>query len=177
VEKIFILIIVMAVAVFISIPFFFRRGVEEKPEDLDRLKGDREAELNRLKAEKESFLTAIKEIDFDYKVGKLTKEDYQELETKYKTEAAMLLQKIENLEAEMNDAGLKDELEEEIRKTRMTRLADGEGLEEEILSVRKLRAKSLEHLCSKCGAQYQREDRFCSKCGTKLHEDQTSQSF
>jgi hypothetical protein len=110
-------------------------------------------------------------------VGKLTKEDYQELETKYKTEAALLLQKIENLEAEMNDAGLKDELEEEIRKTRRTRLADDKGLEEEILSVRKLRAKGLEHLCSKCGALYQPEDIFCSKCGTKLREDQTSQAF
>ncbi len=175
-EKIFILIIVMAVAVFISIPFF-RRGVEEKPEDLDRPKGDREAELNRLNAEKESLLAAIKEVDFDYKVGKLTKEDYQELETKYKTGAALLLQKIDDLEAEMNKVGLKDELEEEIRKTRRTRLVDDKGLEEEILSVRKLRAKGLEHLCSKCGALYQPEDRFCSKCGTKLGEDQTSQAY
>jgi len=176
VEKIFILIIVMAVAVFISIPFF-RRGVEEDSEDPDRPEGDKEAELNRLNAEKESFLAAIKEVDFDYKVGKLTREDYQELETKYKTEAALLLQRIDNLKAEMNNAGLKDGLEEEIRKTRRTKSADDKGLEEEILSARKLRAKGLEHLCSRCGARYQPEDRFCSKCGTKLGEDQTSQAY
>ncbi|HWP91168.1 MAG TPA: zinc-ribbon domain-containing protein [Thermodesulfobacteriota bacterium] len=175
-EKIFILIIVMAVAVFISLPFF-RGRVEEDSEDPDRPKGDREAELKRLNAEKESLLAAIKEVGFDYEVGKLTKEDYQELETKYKTEAALLLQNIEKLEAEMNDAGLKDGLEEEIRKTRRTKLADDKGLEEEILRARKLRSKGLEHLCSKCGASYQPEDRFCSKCGTKLGEDQTRQAY
>ena len=175
-EKIFILIIVMAVAVFISIPFF-RRRVEEDSEDPDQPKGDREAELNRLNAEKESFLAAIKEVDFDYKVGKLTKEDYQELETKYKTGAALLLQRIENLEAEMSNVGLKDELEEEIRKTRGTRFADDKELEKEILSARKLRAKGLEHLCSRCGARYQPEDRFCSKCGTKLGEDETIEEY
>ena len=47
---------------------------------------------------KEIVLNEIRDIDFDYGLGKLTKDDYTELRNRYRYRAAAILEKISELE-------------------------------------------------------------------------------
>lgn len=61
--------------------------------------------LHNLILQKESAYAAIKELDFDYNMGKLSEEDYQELKQQYKQKAVALLQQIDALSARSNIKG------------------------------------------------------------------------
>ena len=47
---------------------------------------------------KEIVLNEIRDIDFDYGLGKLTKDDYTELRNRYRYRAAVILEQIRELE-------------------------------------------------------------------------------
>lgn len=53
--------------------------------------------LYKLNQQKELAYAAIKELDFDYNMGKLSEEDYNELKRQYKLEAVSVLQRIDQL--------------------------------------------------------------------------------
>ncbi len=99
-ETILIFIIAGGVALFISLPFL---SVGHKRED----KTDKSAQevqdspisnkLRILKDRKESLYTAIKDIEFDYSLGKLSLKDYKELAEQYKLEASKTLKEIDNI--------------------------------------------------------------------------------
>jgi hypothetical protein len=48
---------------------------------------------------KETIYASIKEIEFDYEMGKLSEEDFQELRRQYKNEAVNLLKKIDQTQS------------------------------------------------------------------------------
>ncbi len=56
--------------------------------------------LRELLAEKETVYAAIQELDFDFKSGKLSAEDHQTLRQRHEAEAAVLLQRIDELQAQ-----------------------------------------------------------------------------
>jgi len=45
-----------------------------------------------LEQEKEILFSALSEIEFDYRMGKLSEEDYQHLQTVYRSQAVLILQ-------------------------------------------------------------------------------------
>lgn len=53
--------------------------------------------LLKLTEQKEHAYAAIKELDFDYNMGKLSEEDYKELKQQYKQDAVSFLQQIDAL--------------------------------------------------------------------------------
>lgn len=53
--------------------------------------------LENLVSQKEHTYAAIKELDFDYNMGKLSEEDYQELKKQYKQKAVDILKQIDEL--------------------------------------------------------------------------------
>ena len=169
-EKVLIPIIAIGAAVFVVLPFFKR-----KFERVSHEVGSRnpiEEELRRLNSEKESVYSALKEIDFDYSTGKLSKEDYDELENKYKTQAVALLKEIDSLGGKSYILDLDKEIEKEIRTIRRTKTepTDDEEIEKEILNARQFRVLEDSRLiCSVCGNEYKSDDRFCSKCGARLN--------
>ncbi len=57
-----------------------------------------EEELEELKKRKEDIYSEIRDIEFDYKLGKISKEDYEDLSLRYKVKAAEILQRMEELE-------------------------------------------------------------------------------
>ena len=75
--------------------FLYKDGdARQDREGLDNLPPDPALErINALQNQKESLYSAIRDIDFDYGLGKLSKEDYEELRLKYRVEAASVLQK------------------------------------------------------------------------------------
>lgn len=178
-EKVFILILAIGVAVFIVLPFFRNRLEEASPqEESDTSNNPSEEKFRRLNFEKESLYTALKEVDFDYELGKLSKEDYEELQKKYKLEAASILKEIDDIRIRATSIDLDEEAEKEIRILRETILTNDEEIEKEILNARKSNVKDKANLiCSDCGKEFESDDKFCSSCGKKLNEDTNKQVY
>ena len=165
-ENIFILIIAIAAAIFLALPFF-KKGFQQVAEETDKL-NPLQHRLNMLESEKESIYSAIKELDFDYNTGKLSKDDYHELEKKYKAQAISVLREIDNIQPKTNKYDLGQEIEKEIKATRESGTTYGESIEKEILKARESGTNRTPALiCSKCGNECKTSDRFCSNCGEK----------
>ena len=89
------LFLMLLVGLVVGYPLFLNRklGLKES-EDFDP-KG-----LSHLLVQKEVAYATLKDLDFDFKTGKLSEEDYQELKTRYKNEALNILEKIDNVSRE-----------------------------------------------------------------------------
>ncbi|KAB2832620.1 MAG: hypothetical protein F9K51_04795 [Candidatus Dadabacteria bacterium] len=169
-ETIPALVIALLAAIFISLPFFLRAG--KRPGD-EYFPDKRTEKLKELNSRKDSLLTAIKDIEFDYGLGKLTREDFEELHGKYRIEAASLLKEIDSA----SGAGpapvdrFDDDIEKEIRAERNKFLTpyDDEEIEKEILRAREATwAEPADRYCPKCGSACGSGDLYCSRCGAKL---------
>lgn len=94
---------------------------------------------------KERVYSNIKDLDFDYQMGKIGDEDHQAMRGMLKGEAGAIIDRIEQLQG---------------GDKRM-------ALEREIARHRKRGSVSSVE-CPECGAAIKSADRFCSGCGHKL---------
>lgn len=102
--------------------------------------------LNDLLLRKEALYASIKDLDFDYRMGKLPEEEHRRLVDEYKGEAASVLAAIDRLQ------GKGDQREPQVE-----------------VGQQKVREKGA-IFCSNCGAQQQTTDTFCANCGQKLRK-------
>jgi hypothetical protein len=175
-ETILALAIALLAALFISAPFFLRRGRAGGEEYFPDPRAEKAKELG---SRKDSLLTAIKDIEFDYGLGKLSRGDFEELHGKYRAEAAGLLKEIDSLGAGAPDDGWDDDIEKEIRaeRSKFAFSYDDEELEKEILRAREVAWNDTPaRYCPKCGNGSGAEDLFCSKCGAKLDQPTETQN-
>ncbi len=163
-------------AIYIALPFFLKSGAQENEFSVisDVRTVDPTAEkLKSLDNQKEALYSAIKDIEFDYGLGKLSEDDYGELKNKYKLEAAAVLKEMDQTQIKGGTKGPDYELEQEImsyRSKEPENLTEDKKIEEEISAFRSASKKTeKENKCSECGSQYSSEDMFCSKCGAKLN--------
>ena len=107
-----------------------------------------EDELEALRRKKEVVYGNIKDLDFEYKMGKLGDQDYQRLRNELKLEAALL---IENMERARKGKSPDEALENEIRS-------------------RRARSKAPEDVsrCPKCQSPNAGNSKFCPECGFDL---------
>lgn len=158
-------------ALFIALPFFLGRrddgSNDNKTSSHPALK-----RLEALQGRKESLYSAIRDIDLDYGLGKLTVEDYEELRQKYRFEAASVLKEIDAIT--QGSGELDAVIEDEIQKARgvSSRNSEEDEIEMEVLRARApARAEfsaRTKLICPKCGHESLQHDLFCSKCGVKL---------
>ncbi len=149
--------------------------------------------LGELLAQRDSAFQALRELKFDYRVGKITDHDFTAFEANLKQNAAQSLRALDTWEAEADD-DLGAEIERAIsaRKAlfsgQMPELApDGRtcmrcgrpalegdkfcgGCGAQLPAVAPVPAAAQgERLaCPKCGQPHQPGDRFCAKCGQSL---------
>ena len=110
IEQLLIIVIVLLVSVYITYPFFVKSGDSNKviyDEASDNL------EFNMLQNQKDIYLEEIKDIEFDYGLGKLSEEDYKELISKYKVKAATILESIDKFK-EKDQKSIENEIEDRI---------------------------------------------------------------
>lgn len=129
------LVLTVLTFTFIVYPFF-KKGARV----IDLAENEQWRELC---SRRDTTYSMLKELEFDFQSGVLTKEDYSELEEKYSRKAISVLRDIDNWETDSN-------VEEEIEK-----------------QVQNLR-QGTSRLCPQCGAGYKKGDRFCSHCGALL---------
>ena len=107
-----------------------------------------ETEWDLLQRKKEVVLGNIQDLDFEYKCGKLSEEDYRKTRGEMSAEAALVFQQIENIESS----------------------ADLDALIRREISARKGKSKASTPTtaCSSCGATNPVANKFCAECGDKL---------
>jgi hypothetical protein len=111
-----------------------------------------ETELDRLLNRKAIVYTNLKDLEFEYKLGRLSDADFHRLEAGYKAEAAQLLQKLDQLGVEKNI----DEIIERDVATRRSKL----------FSSASPPASSIR--CPACGNATIAGKKFCADCGHQL---------
>lgn len=123
----------------------------------EQLAGEEELELpeedEELYRRKETTYSALKELEFDYKTGKLSEQDYHELEARFKSSALEIIKAI-------------DELEHPAPKKKAARPAEsGQAGEEASLRAS---AGLPADTCGSCGNVNPSGARFCAVCGDPL---------
>ena len=104
-----------------------------------------ETEWDLLQRKKDVILGNIQDLDFEYKCGKLSEEDYQRIRAEMSAEAAQVFQQVENLESS----------------------ADLDALIRREISARKSKTAATV-ACPSCGSKNPPTNKFCAECGAKL---------
>ena len=92
---------------------------------------------------------AIKELEFDKALGKLSTEDFEDLRRDLEIEALSVIRRLDQARDSYGTRSLR------------------ESIEADILALRQNRIKPPER-CPNCAAPSREKDRFCSSCGTRL---------
>ena len=162
---------VLGIIAFIAYPLVLtpRSEIADAPDPLDALASQRD-----------SLYDAIRDLDFDFQLGKLSENDYTPLREKYKNRAAETLKQIDTLRGESERADAEAQIETQIAQMRRAktdaietavaqlRRAKTDPVEAEIAQVRAAR-QSENKFCSNCGTPFHSGDLFCAKCGKKLN--------
>jgi predicted nucleic acid-binding Zn ribbon protein len=110
--------------------------------------------LDELLAQRAAAFQALRELNFDHKVGKITDEDFVAFEANLKQHAANTLRALDAWEAQADD-DLDLEMEAEI-EARRAALAD------------RTNGHDAGAPCPVCGKPAAVDDRFCAGCGADL---------
>lgn len=121
--------------------------------------------LTELQAERDAIYRAIKELRFDYQVGKASEADYQAFDAHLRGQAALVLKQIDTLKKAEADPALDASLEAEIAALRQV---NGSGPGRPPVPVAVAADKGTLNFCPQCGHRLQAGDRFCGKCGAAL---------
>ena len=107
-----------------------------------------ETEWDLLQRKKEVVLGNIQDLDFEYKCGKLSQEDYTHVRAEMSAEAAAVLRQIDDLEQSQDLDAL---IRREVKARRQNAAAELQSL-----------------TCPSCGVKNPKSNKFCSECGVKL---------
>jgi hypothetical protein len=112
-----------------------------------------ETELDRLLNQKAVVYSNLKDLEFEYKMGRLADADFRRLEAGYKSEAAIVLQKMDMLGAGRN---IDETIEQDIA-ARKAKLFSPDA-------PRRMDSTR----CPSCGADIIPGKKFCTDCGKPI---------
>jgi hypothetical protein len=116
-----------------------------------------------LLAQRDAAYAAIKELEFEFHLGNLSRQDYDDLRARYRQRAAGVLRRLDAAEREAVAASEKSGAAGPSR--------DGGAAEEIERAVALLRQQLDGHApltCPDCRGPVQPDDRFCGRCGAPL---------
>jgi len=152
------ILLALGVVAFVAYPFLQERlGTDEEVELPE--------ETEELYRRKESTYSALKELEFDYKTGKLSESDFKELDAKYRAEAIEVLAALDELEKAEGRPGVRARPVAPARGSQPAAAASKAGragpsaLEQE------------EGVCAECGVDNPAGAKFCRSCGQALPAD------
>lgn len=122
--------------------------------------------LTELIGRKESTLKAIKDLEFDYRVGKMDDEDFQTHDQRLRRQAIILIQQIEKMAPE--SVKLDQTLEQQIAARRRTQAqAPAPAPSARPQPVANGNAKPA-RFCVECGTALEQTHKFCPQCGAAV---------
>ncbi len=139
-------LVIIGTIAFVAYPLF------KRSDELDvAFVGLTDPVVENLIVQRDATYSAIKDLENDHAMGKLSDADYRSLRVKYESKAVTVLQELDGLASSRpNGRALSDE-----------------AIEEEIGRLRRA-GKTASTKCSKCGTPHAPEDVFCAKCGGAL---------
>lgn len=140
---VFMILIAAGVFALVAYPIV-RRGEED---DLDYLARSQQVTLQE---RKEAIYADIKNLEMDYRMGKLSQEDFLDLQRRLKAQAAHILEVMEG-SGQLRE--IEDFIEAEVAALKRIEREEAAGEEERMF-------------CLHCGAQYKKGERVCYRCGT-----------
>jgi hypothetical protein len=175
---ILIALLLAAAAVAVVVWPLFRPGPAPVMVDDDR--------LTELLGRKDAVMVAIKDLEFDYRVGKLSEEDYQLYDQRLRRQAVGLLQQIEQLAPE--SARFDATLEAEIAQRRKVRdpaaavpvavaaAAPASAPAIAVTAAAPAMAPAAAangdpirpRFCTTCGNRLEEHHKFCANCGAPV---------
>lgn len=156
------LILIAITAVAIAWPLLRERDEAEVAEAIQEAAAA-EDPLDELEDRRDSIYLAIRELQFDYQVGKVSDVDYQAFDSQLKAQAVAVLKEIDALEMAEADPDLDARIEAEIAALRHVNGHDPahQGQPQPAGAVATA-------FCPQCGTGVQVGDRFCGKCGAAV---------
>lgn len=150
---------------------------QTRPEALIQLDSSGQT-LEEYQARYQAALAAIKDLMFDYEMGKISAEDHEKLLARAKLEAAEIRRQIDRLSHSANadiEASLDVEIEKLIAQLRFNKFSGNETLLSEVdAEIQLLKAIKLDPAevddcaCPRCGKVCLPSDAFCAACGQPL---------
>jgi NADH pyrophosphatase NudC (nudix superfamily) len=128
-----------------------------------RAKVQSEQAISVLLANRENALSALQELDFDFKLGKILPEEYSIQRASFLQMGAEALRRLDEIEA-ARPAPIEEPVKPVTRVKAIKPLAD-EDLEDLVAKRRSTRQQNATGFCPKCGKPILQSDRFCSSCG------------
>jgi len=108
--------------------------------------------MAELLEQRDAVYQALRELRFDYQVGKVSEDDYRAFDAQLKTQAVATLKAIDALKQVEADSDLDSRIEAEI-----TALCQVNGADSA--------ASAAINVCPQCGYSLRTSDRFCGNCG------------
>lgn len=105
-----------------------------------------------LEREKALVLRSLKELEFDFAMGKMSKADFDEMAGRLRSRALGLMRQLDA------GGGYKEQIAREVE----TRLAQTAG------ASSAYSAESAKGFCAACGTPHDPDAKFCKNCGAKL---------
>ncbi len=136
-NELILIMIMLASVAYISQPYWRKRVVVNS----NSINGH----MIDLIDKRDCLLAQIKELEFDHEVGKVSAEDFAEINARYRTATINILRRIDS----MSGSNPTQKLEKELRKLRTQR---ENGM----------------RFCSQCGHSVGRQSHFCPDCGQRL---------
>lgn len=148
------LVLLGAAMVFVTLPFRQKNKKGLLPlKDTESQNGQREAVLG-----------ALRDLDFDFKTGKVSEEDYQPVRVQLLAEAAQYME-VETKEDEQIEALIQNRRKAKTQSTKCNQC----GAPMEVGQRFCPRCgSSVSVSCPSCGKSIRAGDAFCSSCGTKV---------
>lgn len=151
-EYVVILCILVVVGYLIFQPLLRQRDTESLSSQTREIKG------KELQKQKEDVYAVIKEMEFDFGMGKISEEDYQELRSQYKTKALDILKEFDAVDKrDDTDA----EIEREVQRLRKKKAPKKKKGDEKETGVQI-------NFCPHCGTKIAQDHKFCRGCGKSL---------
>ena len=138
-------------------------------------------EISSLMAERDRVINALRELDFDFNLGKIPAEDYPDQRASLLQKGAEILKKLDELAPSPSPIlgrGARGEgAEDRIEKAVAARRADAavqaaqlsdDDIESMIATRRRARKEKSAGFCPRCGKSILVSDRFCPSCGKTL---------
>jgi rRNA maturation endonuclease Nob1 len=136
-------VIILLGALLAIVVIVFILGVRQK----DLPEPEPESPFRHLDDRKAAIYESLRDLQFEYRVGKLSEEDYQTSKRDLQKELAVVLADVDKLKAQL--------------------LAQG-GLNGAVRPAAPKQVKATGTVCPSCGAKFEKELKFCGECGKPM---------
>jgi ribosomal protein L40E len=142
---------------------------EPEAREAEVVTGWRRKELER---EKRSLLKALKELDFDFEMGKVSKKDFEEIGSHYRVRAIRVMRQLDDAGGDYETMIARD-VAARLRKSGDAGAVAGAAPGSSAATAAAASAMA-PGTCPKCATRNDEDAEFCKKCGSKLRTEAAS---